>query len=139
MEDRDKSEKDKDTILGASNTTYDPASTTITKNPTITKTVFTDADSIKKDSNVLIKQKHIDELNNAISKLDTYLKNVSNCGYINCCQSCQDSCICQSSKCESCQDSCVCQSSKCQSCQNRCSCESCQGNSCNCGNCVCDD
>ena len=79
------------------------------KNGTINKTNFTDPTLT---ISTKVKQVHIDELKNAISKLQTYVKNVDNCGNCsqsNCCQSCQ--------------------STTCQSCQRQCNCN------CNCGDC----
>lgn len=104
-------------------------------NGTIAKTKFTDADNLANGVATTVKAVHITELRTAISALEGYAKNVDNCGYTNCCESCQDACTCQScqtSKCQSCQNACTCQSksSKCQSCQG------CQASQCNC-NCSC--
>lgn len=72
------------------------------------------------DSSNIVKQIHINEINAAITKLNTYVTNVDNCGNCdpsNCCQSCQTT-TCQSSSC---------QSYSCQSCQ---SCQTCQTQTC---------
>lgn len=95
------------------------------KNGAINKTTFTDQTAIQCSEQVKAKAVHITELRNAITKLETYVKNVDNCGYTNCCQSCQNACTCQSSKCQSCQNKCAC-----QSCQNTCACQSCERREC---------
>ena len=98
-------------------------------------TVFTDIDSFNDISDLYVKEIHILELQNALNKLNTYLPNADNCGYVNCCESCQNTCICQSDKCESCQDACTQCTDKCESCQDACTqctdkCQKCQ-NACN--------
>lgn len=70
------------------------------KNGTINKTTFTDPTL---STSIKVRQVHIDELKNAITKLQTYVKNVDNCGNCsasNCCQSCQTT---------TCQKNCSCQ------------------------------
>lgn len=89
-------------------------------NGTIAKTNFTDADNLANDVATTVKAVHITELRTAISALEGYAKNVDNCGYTNCCESCQDACACQS--CQSCQ--------RCESCQDACSCQSCESTWC---------
>ena len=110
------------------------------KNGAITATTFTDRSSFTGTAVLKIKQTHITELQNAITRLNTYAANVDNCGYTNCCQSCQnacnqctdkcekcqETCACQSNKCEKCQETCACQSNKCEKCQETCACQSCQ-------------
>lgn len=85
------------------------------KNGTINKTSFTDPTLT---TSIKVKQVHIDELKNAITKLQTYVKNVDNCGNCsqsNCCQSCQTT-TCQS--CQTCQR---------KNCSNTCNCNCCCG------------
>lgn len=77
------------------------------KNGTIAQTKWTE---IKRGSKVV--PNYLNELSNAITKLEKYGVNVDNCGVANCCQSCQG--------CQACQG---CQSQSCQGCQ---SCQSCQ-------------
>ena len=95
-------------------------------NGTIAQTNWTDKASIQGSTAVLVKAVHIRELRDAVNALEGYAVNVNNCG----CETCQDSCICQSDKCQSCQ---TCQSTTCQSCQT-CqiyrNCSNCSGNSC---------
>jgi len=102
-----------------------------TNHPNLNSTVFTDTASFTNESDLYVKEIHLHELQNAITKLNSYLPNVDNCGYVNCCESCQDSCICQSDKCQSCQNACNQCTDKCQSCQNACNqctdkCQKCQ-------------
>ncbi len=86
-------------------------------NGTIAQTNWTDKAAIQGNTALLVKAIHIRELRAAVNALEGYVVNVNNCG----CESCQDSCICQSDKCQTC-----------QTCQNTCSCQSysCQGDSC---------
>lgn len=95
-------------------------------NGKITQSTFTDFPST---TDLVVKATHITELRNAVNKLNTYIANVDNCGYTNCCQSCQNACACQGCQtCQGCQNTCAC-----QSCQNACICQSCQKNyNCNC-------
>lgn len=119
-------------------------------NSKIEQTVFTDQTEIQLNNESLtIKEKHINDLRNAINALNQYAVNVDNCSTPDCCQGCQNTCICQSNKCQSCQnictqcttlcercqESCICQSSRCESCQDSCTQCSCQ-QQCNC-NCDC--
>lgn len=118
------------------------------KNGKINKTTFTDQTNIQNGTSIKSKYIHVKELRAAVVKLESYAKNVVNCG----CEACQDTCICQSDKCQTCQkcqNSCTCQSCQsdkcqsCQSCQNSCTCQSCQVSNCNCNcsncsNCDCD-
>ena len=91
------------------------------KNGKINKTTFTDQTNIQNGTSIKSKYIHIKELRDAVIKLEGYAVNVDNCG----CESCQDTCKCQSDKCQSC-----------QTCQDSCTCESCQrGNCSNCSNC----
>ena len=85
-------------------------------NGTINQTNFTDYSDIRATGSTKIKAVHINEMQDALAKLETYVKGVDNCGYTNCCQSCQNACTCQG--CQGCQG--------CQSCQNSCTCQSCQ-------------
>ena len=87
---------------------------------TINSTIFTDQTNFNNESDLFIKEIHLNELQEALIKLNSYLPAVDNCGFTNCCESCQDSCICQSDKCQACQNTCTCQSDKCQKCQNSC-------------------
>lgn len=110
-------------------------------NGKITLTTFTDQAKIQtKDDSLEIKAVHISELRTAIDKLKNYALNVDNCGIRDCCQGCQNTCLCQTNKCQSCQnvctqcnsicekcqDSCICQSSYCESCQDVCTQCACQ-------------
>ena len=105
-------------------------------NGTINKTLFTDATSMSNNPNsTLSKAVHINEIRTALNKLETYATKLDNCGYTNCCQSCQNSCNQCTDKCQSCQNSCSQCTDKCQSCQNTCSqctdsCQRCQNTSC---------
>lgn len=98
-------------------------------NGKITQSTFTDFPST---TDLVVKTTHITELRNAVNKLNTYIANVDNCGYTNCCQSCQNACACQGCQtCQGCQNTCAC-----QSCQNTCTCQSCQKHyNCNCNDC----
>ena len=89
--------------------------TKITINDAITKTSFSSI-----SAGTVVTQAYLDSLTTAITKLEGYAAKVDNCGYTNCCESCQDSCTCQSSKNQSCQNTCTCQSDKNQGCQNTC-------------------
>ena len=101
-------------------------------------TVFTDQTSFNNTSNLFIKEVHLNELQTALTTLNNYLPNVNNCGYINCCESCQNLCICQSDKCQACQNACTNCTNGNQGCQNTCSnctsgnqsCQSCQRFAC---------
>ena len=112
-------------------------------NGAISTTSFTDRSLFTNTASTLfIKTIHIQELQASLTALDTYSVNVDNCGYTNCCESCQDTCICQSDKCQSCQNTCNQCTDKCQWCQNTCNqctdyCQSCNGcqNTCNCQYC----
>ena len=97
------------------------------KNGTINKTTFTDQTKIQNNTSISVKALHVSELRTAIGRLEGYSVNVDNCG----CQSCQNTCTCQSDKCQSCQG--------CQSCQNTCTCQSCQRGNCNCNCSNCSD
>ena len=89
--------------------------TKITINDAITKTSFSSI-----SAGTVVTQAYLDSLTTAITKLEGYAAKVDNCGYTNCCESCQDSCTCQSSGNQSCQNTCTCQSDKNQGCQNTC-------------------
>lgn len=97
-------------------------------NGTIAQTNWTDKAAIQGSTALLVKAIHIRELRAAVNALEGYVVNVNNCG----CESCQDSCVCQSDKCQKCQ---TCQINTCQTCQscesyNSCGGNSCSGNSC---------
>lgn len=110
-------------------------------NGQINPTSFTDQTAIQlKNDSLVVKQNHINDLRTAINRLNQYAANVDNCSVKDCCQSCQDTCLCQSNKCQSCQnlctqctticercqDSCLCQSNRCESCQDLCTQCACQ-------------
>lgn len=81
-------------------------------NPEIKQTNFTDP---VLTTSTKIKQVHVDELKEAIEKLNFYSVNVDNCNNCspsNCCQSCQ------SSSCQTCQR---------RNCSNTCNCDCCCG------------
>lgn len=115
--------------------------TNITKNGTIANTSFSSI-----NTSTAMSKSHIEELRNAVTKLETYVTHIDNCGNCsasNCCQSCEtcESSSCQSSPCQStpcqtqtCQTQ-TCQTTPCQSCQSCETCESCQSiytQSCSC-------
>lgn len=97
----------------------------MTVNGTITKTEFADEPV---NESYKIGRIHIEELRQAITRLQAYGANVDNCGNCVYCQSCQEA-TCQETSCQSAS----CQSVSCQSCQSY----SCQKSS-NC-NCDCSD
>ena len=109
-------------------------------NGKINTTVFTDATSISNNpNNTPVKSLHIIELRKALDNLERYSVNVDNCGYTNCCQSCQDACTQCTDKCQACQNTCNQCTDACQTCQNSCNqctdaCQRCQ-NSCYCQSC----
>jgi len=108
-------------------------------NGKINTTVFTDATPISNDpNNTKVKDLHITELRKALDNLERYSANVDNCGYTNCCQSCQDACTQCTDACQRCQNSCNQCTDACQRCQNSCSCQSCQTcQSCQASQCSC--
>lgn len=84
------------------------------KNGTITQTTWTALTAGDK-----VTAANITEIQNAITALEGYAKNVDNCGFTNFCQTCQG---CQG--CQTCQSK-TCQSASCQKCQTV-SCQKCQ-------------
>ena len=96
-------------------------------NGKINNTVFTDAASISDNpNNTKVKSLHIVELRKALDNLEKYSVNVDNCGYTNCCESCQDACTQCTDACQRCQQACTQCTDKCQRCQQSCTCQSCQ-------------
>ncbi len=92
-------------------------------NGTISKTTWTAIGTGNK-----VVPTHVNEITAAIDKLETYAKNVDNCGFTNYCQSCQTT-TCQTTTCQGCQGCQRCQA--CQSCQSY----KCQSECINCYNC----
>lgn len=83
------------------------------KNGKINKTTFTDQTNIQNGTSIKSKYIHVKELRDAVVKLESYAKNVVNCG----CEACQDTCICQSCQVRNC----------------NCNCSNCSNCDCDCG------